>query len=163
MSLSLDHLDIRLLTALQQTPGASQRELAEIVGLSQNACWRRLTRMEEAGIIRGRAVLLDRRALGLDLVVFVMIRTKHHSAPWLEAFRGHVGAIPEVVDFFRIAGNYDYMLKVVTADMASFDGVYRQLISKLDLDTVTSYIAMEAIAENRPLPLAGRRRAQPAP
>jgi len=156
MAVELDRIDRLLLAALQRQPGASQRALADDVGLSQNACWRRLKRLEQAGVLKGTQAVIDRHALGLDLVVFTMIRTRHHSLDWLTRFRAHVVAIPEVVDVFRIAGEYDYMLKIVTADMASFDRVYRSLIEELDLETVTSCFAMEAIAENRPLPLHPR-------
>ncbi|MEE4118927.1 MAG: Lrp/AsnC family transcriptional regulator [Paracoccaceae bacterium] len=152
MADSIDQTDRRLLQALQERPGLTQRDLAERIGLSQNACWRRLKRLEERGVLTGAQTVIDRHALGLDLVVFTMIRTRHHSADWLTRFHRHVVAIPEVIDVFRIAGDYDYMLKIVTADMASFDRVYRSLI-ELDLETVTSFFAMEAIAENRPLPV----------
>ncbi|MFC6686713.1 Lrp/AsnC family transcriptional regulator [Jhaorihella thermophila] len=150
---NIDQIDRVILNQLQQDAGLSQRELAERVGLSQNACWRRLGALREAGVLQGAAARLDRRKLGLDLVVFVMIRTRHHSADWLRAFRRHVLTIPEVVDFHRIGGDYDYQLKVVTEDMASYDRVYQRLIERVELDSVTSYFAMEAIAENRPLPL----------
>jgi len=153
MSVSIDQFDINLLTALQRSPGASQRQLADRVGLSQNACWRRLKRLEEEGVLEGRTYRLNRQALGLDLVVFTMIRTRHHTADWLHDFAGTVRAIPEVVEFFRIAGDYDYLLKIVTRNMIDFDRVYRSLIEKQDLENVTSYFAMEAIAENRPLPV----------
>lgn len=149
----MDHLDQDILRAMQQMPTGSQRDIADRVGLSQNACWRRIKRLEEAGIITGREVQLSREALGLDLVVFTMLRTRHHNADWLKTFRAHVLAIPEVVDVFRIAGDYDYMLKIVCANMAGFDSVYRRLIDGLDLETVTSHFAMEALAENRPLPV----------
>jgi len=86
-------------------------------------------------------------------VVFVMLRTRHHSADWLADFRRHVLAIPEVVDFHRISGDYDYQLKVVTEDMAGYDRVYQHLIDGIELDSVTSYFAMEAIAEARALPI----------
>ncbi len=153
MGYSLDHIDRALLTALQDDATLSQRDLAERVGLSQNACWRRLKALRAGGILQGATARLDRRKLGLGLVVFVMLRTRHHSAAWLQAFRRHVTTIPEVTDFFRIGGDYDYMLKVVTADMASYDRVYQRLIEKVELDSVTSYFAMEAILEQRPLPL----------
>ncbi|SEF56991.1 Lrp/AsnC family transcriptional regulator [Jhaorihella thermophila] len=153
MEKNIDQIDRVILNQLQQDAGLSQRELAERVGLSQNACWRRLGALREAGVLQGAAARLDRRKLGLDLVVFVMIRTRHHSADWLRAFRRHVLTIPEVVDFHRIGGDYDYQLKVVTEDMASYDRVYQRLIERVELDSVTSYFAMEAIAENRPLPL----------
>lgn len=149
----IDQTDKRILRELQKDAGLSQRELADRAGLSQNACWRRLKAMTEGGLLQGSTARIDRRQLGLDLVVFVMLRTRHHSADWLTTFRRHVLTIPEVVDFHRIGGDYDYLLKVVTEDMASYDRVYQRLIERVELDSVTSYFAMEAIAEGRPLPL----------
>lgn len=149
----VDHIDKSILTCLQQDASLSQRDLAEKIGLSQNACWRRLKALSEKGILKGTTIRLDREKLGLGLVVFVMVRTRHHSADWLKTFRRHVSNLPEVVDFFRIGGDYDYMLKVVTGDMASYDRVYQRLIEKVELDSVTSYFAMEAIEEQRPVPL----------
>ncbi len=153
MTAKLDQIDIRILQALQKDATLSQRELADQVGLSQNACWRRLKALNEDGVLLGSTARIAREKLGLSLVVFVMLRTRHHSADWLQAFRRHVLTIPEVVDFHRIGGDYDYQLKVVTQDMASYDKVYQRLIEKVELDSVTSYFAMEAIAEARPLPL----------
>ncbi len=153
MAGNTDHIDKALLRALQKDAGLSQRELADRVGMSQNACWRRLKALSDAGVLQGAAARVDRRKLGLDMVVFVMLRTRHHTSDWLATFRRHVLTIPEVVDFHRIGGDYDYMLKVVTQDMASYDRVYQRLIDKVELDSVTSYFAMEAIAEGRPLPI----------
>ena len=153
MGANLDQIDRRLLRELQKDATLSQLELAERVGLSQNACWRRLKALNDAGVLTGSTARIAREKLGLDLVVFVMLRTRHHSKEWLQAFRSHVLTIPEVVDFHRIGGDYDYQLKVVTQDMASYDKVYQRLIEKVELDSVTSYFAMEAIAEGRPLPL----------
>ena len=153
MRKSIDQIDRKLLRELQRDASLSQRDLAERVGLSQNACWRRLKALTESGLLKGSRARIDRRKLGLDLVVFVMLRTRHHSADWLQAFRRHVLTIPEVIDFHRISGDYDYQLKVVTEDMASYDRVYRRLIEGVELDSVTSYFAMEEIAEGRPLPL----------
>lgn len=148
-----DHIDQKILAALQVDSSLSQRELAEKIGLSQNACWRRLQALNASGIITGSTTRLDREKLGLGLVVFVLLRTRHHSVDWLTTFRKHVASIPEVIDFFRIGGDYDYMLKVVTRDMASYDRVYQRLIEAVELDSVTSYFAMETIEEQRPLPL----------
>ena len=153
MSNSIDHIDRALLKALQADASLSQRELADQLNLSQNTCWRRLRALDERGVLQGTTARIDRQALGLDLVVFVMLRTRHHSADWLAAFRRHVLTIPEVVDFHRIGGDYDYQLKVVTQDMPSYDQVYQRLIAGVELDSVTSYFAVEAIAEGRPLPL----------
>ena len=153
MAENLDQIDKRILQSLQKDATLSQRELADRVGLSQNACWRRLKALNENGVLLGSTARIAREKLGLSLVVFVMLRTRHHSADWLQAFRRHVLTIPEVVDFHRIGGDYDYQLKVVTEDMASYDKVYQRLIEKVELDSVTSYFAMEAIAEGRPLPI----------
>ncbi len=153
MSKIIDQIDRAMLRALQRDASLSQRDLAERVGISQNACWRRLRALTESGLLQGSAARVDRQKLGLGLVVFVMLRTRHHSADWLQRFRRHVLTIPEVVDFHRIGGDYDYQLKVVTEDMTSYDKVYQRLIEGVELDSVTSYFAMEAIAEGRPLPV----------
>ena len=149
----LDSVDKSILRCLQRDASLSQRDLAEKVGLSQNSCWRRLTRLREEGIISGQTIRVDMRALGLGLTVFVMVRTRHHSADWLDRFRKSVLGIGNVVDFFRLAGDYDYMIKVVAQDMNDFDRIYQKLISTTELETVTSYIAMEAIADGRDLPI----------
>jgi Lrp/AsnC family transcriptional regulator len=149
----MDQIDLKILDVLQRDGSLSQRELADRVGLSQNACWRRLRALHDRNILKGTTAVVDRESLGLKLVVFVMLRTRHHSADWLRAFRRHVLTIPEVIDFHRIGGDYDYQLKVVTEDMASYDKVYQRLIEGVELDSVTSYFAMETIAESRPLPI----------
>lgn len=152
MDYKLDQIDFRILAELQRDAAQSQRSLSDRIGLSQNACWRRLKALEAAGVIRNRTVVLDRSQVGAGLVVFVMIKTRHHSADWLQQFRRHVSAIPDVIDFFRIGGEYDYLLKVITRDMASYDEVYKRLIEGIELETVTSFFAMEAIEEQRPIP-----------
>lgn len=149
----IDQTDRNILRALQRDASLSQRELAERVGMSQNACWRRLRALQDAGVIKGQTIRIDAKAVGLGLTVFVMIRTKHHSKDWLETFRKEVSGIENVVDFYRIAGDYDYMLKVVAEDMNDFDRVYQRLIARLDLDAVTSLITMEQIADNRDWPV----------
>ncbi len=151
--MKFDQFNIKILRAIQRDSALSQRELAEKMNLSPNACWHRVQNLKKQGVILGQTARLDRRKLNLGLVVFVMVRTRHHSVEWLEAFREHVSLIPEVIDFFRIGGDYDYFLKVVTRDMESYDNVYQRLIAKVELDSVTSYFAMEAIEEQRPLPI----------
>ena len=147
----MDEKDLKIIAELQANSSLSQRELADKVHLSQNACWRRLQKLNESGIIVGSTVRLDRQKLGLGLVVFMMVKTRHHSADWLKTFRRTVLNIPDVIDFFRIGGEYDYMIKVITEDMNSYDLVYQRLISEVELDAVTSLFSMEAIAEERPL------------
>lgn len=151
MKEGLDRIDARILAELQRDARQTQRDLADKVGLSQNACWRRIRNLEERGIITGQTIRVDREALGQGLVVFAMIRTRNHSADWLKRFRSHVLSIPNVVEFHRIGGDYDYMLKIVAPDMKGYDHVYQRLIATLELDAVTSYFSMEAIAEGRPV------------
>ncbi|WP_137134068.1 Lrp/AsnC family transcriptional regulator [Rhizobium sp. FKY42] len=149
----IDSIDRRILTCLQINGALSQRELAEQVGLSQNACGRRLQRLQESGVITGSQASVDLPAVGLDLTVFVMIRTRHHSKDWAEAFRKHVDRLPEVVDFYRIGGDWDYLLKVVTRGMRGYDAFYQKLITDFDFSTVTGFFSMEAILQNRPTDL----------
>ncbi len=149
----IDGIDLRILNCLQQQAGLSQRDLAEQAGISQNACWRRLQRLTSDGILRGSHADIDLSALGLDLTVLVMIRTRHHSKEWAERFRKHVDRLPEVIDFYRIGGDWDYMVKVITRGMAGYDAFYQRLITDFDLATVTGYFSMEAIIDNRPVDL----------
>lgn len=151
--MKIDQYNLDILRAIQKDNSLAQRELAEKVNLSPNACWHRVQSLKDEGIILGQTVKLDRKKLDLGLVVFVMLRTRHHSVDWLDEFRRHVSTIPEVIDFYRIGGDYDYFLKIVTRDIETYDTVYQRLISKVELDSVTSYFAMEAIEEQRPLPL----------
>ncbi|GBQ09982.1 Lrp/AsnC family transcriptional regulator [Swaminathania salitolerans] len=149
----MDHIDKAILRVLQNDSSLSQRDLAERVGLSQNACWRRLHALKTQGVILGETIRLDPEAIGLGLTVFVMVRTRHHSREWLAHFREVVLSMPNIVDFHRLAGDYDYMLKIVARDMNAFDAIYQSLIGRVELDTVTSCLSMEAIADKRDLPL----------
>lgn len=152
-TVSVDQIDRRILTCLQQDGSLSQRELAERVGLSQNACWRRLQRLQDTGVLGRLQAQVDLDALGIDLTIFVMIRTRHHSKEWSESFRKHVEKLPEVVDFYRIGGDWDYLLKVVTRGMRGYDAFYQKLITDFDFSTVTGFFSMEAILKNRPTDL----------
>lgn len=149
----IDTFDLKILECLQRNASISQRELAEEVGLSQNACWRRLQRLNADGIIEGTSTRIVLPALGFDLTVFVMVKTRHHSREWADGFREHVLSLGEVTDFYRIGGDWDYMIKVVTRGMAGYDAFYQKLITRFDLATVTGIFAMEAIAQNRPIAL----------
>jgi len=153
-SSKIDSFDLKIMTLLQKDSSLSQRELAERVGLSQNACWRRLQRLQSIGMIRRSHCDIDLGALGLDLTVIVMIRTRHHSKEWSDGFRQHVERLPEVIDFYRIGGDWDYLIKVVTRGMGGYDAFYQKLITNFDLATVTGFFSMEAIINNRPVDLS---------
>ncbi|MBU3030912.1 Lrp/AsnC family transcriptional regulator [Paracoccus marinaquae] len=149
----IDETDHRLLAALQQDASLSQRQLAERIGLSQNACWRRLQKLTEAGILQGSRAVIDADRAGLHLTVFVMIRTRHHDDAWARRFRARVESIPEITEFHRIGGEWDYMAKLVTTSMAGYDRCYKALIADMDLERVTGVFSMETIFEARPLRL----------
>lgn len=147
----MDVIDRTLLVELQRDATQPQRRLAERVGLSQNACWRRIQKLTEAGILDGSRALVNPKALGLDLTVFIMIRTRHHDRVWAQRFRARVEAIPEITDFYRIGGEWDYMAKVVTGAMEDYDRIYKALIEDADLERVTGMFAMETLFAHRPL------------
>ena len=155
MKKKYDNIDRKILMCLQKDGALSQREIAEAVGLSQNACWRRMKQLQESGVLKGTRAVVDGAALGLDLTVFVMIKTRNHSMEWADRFRRHVEGIPQVVELHRIGGDWDYMLKIVTRGMGGYDKVYRALITGFELDTVTGFFSMEPMFSDRPLDLSG--------
>jgi len=152
-ALEIDKIDRRVLMALQADASLSQRALADAVGLSQNACWRRLQRLTAEGVLRGQRAELDLARLGLDLVVMVMIKTPHHSKDWAIAFKDHVSRIPGVVDLYRIGGEWDYLIKVVTEGISGYDRFYQQLVDGFDLSVVTGHFVMEEMISARPVQL----------
>ena len=151
--MKLDAIDRRILLALQDNTDISIAQLADRAGLSQTPCWKRVQKLEEAGIINRRVALLTPEKLGLGLTVFVQVQAGDHSAEWLENFAATVSAQPEVMELYRMAGDVDYMLRVVVSDMASYDAFYRQLIAEIPLKNVTSRFAMERIKYTTALPL----------
>jgi len=151
---TFDRIDRRILDALQHDAGLSNAELADQVGLSANACWRRSRRLEEQGIIRKKVALLSQDKLNLKVTVFVRIKTNEHSEEWLKRFASGVKAIPEVMEFYRMSGDTDYLLKIVAEDVQDYDRVYKKLISVVHLHDVSSSFAMERIKSSTALPLS---------
>ncbi|MCP4208971.1 MAG: Lrp/AsnC family transcriptional regulator [Shimia sp.] len=151
MSKKIDKIDRNILDVLQRDASLSQREVADRVGLSQNALWRRLKKLEEDGVLLGSRMRIDPTTLGLDLTVFVMVRTRNHSMEWAEGFKTHVARIPQVAEMHRIGGDWDYMLKIITSGMSGYDAVYRRLTTGYELDTVTGFFSMETMLEDRPV------------
>jgi len=150
---TLDRIDARILTALQKDAGQAIADLAESVGLSANACWRRIKRLEDAGIIRARVALLDPDRIGLGVTVFVSVRTNEHNDAWLKQFAAAVEKIPEVVELYRMSGDNDYLMKIVVADIAHYDRVYKRLIKLVKLTDVSSSFAMERMKSTTALPV----------
>ena len=149
----MEQVDRQILMQLQHNAAQPVADIARKVGLSVTPCWRRIQRMEETGIIRKRVALLDSKAIGVGMSVFVAVRTDQHNADWLKNFAGMVADMPEVVEFYRMSGEVDYLLRVVVPDMAAYDSFYRKLIAHVQLTDVSSSFAMEEIKYTTTLPL----------
>ncbi len=150
----MDEFDRKILTCLQADASLPLAEIAERVGLSTTPCWRRIQNLEKSGIIKGRVAVLDPVKLNVGVTVFVAVKTREHSQAWLESFAAHVDSIDEVMEFYRMSGDVDYMLRIVVPDIAAYDLVYKRLIAVGGLSDVSSIFAMERIKETTALPLA---------
>lgn len=150
----LDKTDRTLLELLQQNCDLSLQVLADAVNLTATPCWKRVKRLEEEGYIRARVALLDNEKLGLGLTAFVLLKTQQHNSQWYQTFTQAVSGMPEVMAFYRMAGEYDYLMQVQVADMKSYDGFYKRLVNGIPgLIDVTSSFAMERIKHTTALPL----------
>ena len=152
----MDDKDRHLLELLQEDASLPVSRLAEKVGLSNTACWNRIWRLESDKVITRRVALVDPAKVGMGLSVFVSIRTSEHSSEWLARFAERVSGMPEVVEFYRMAGDVDYMLRVLVPDMDAFDRFYKQLIEDTKLADVTSRFAMERIKQTTAIPIRRR-------
>jgi Lrp/AsnC family transcriptional regulator len=150
----MDRLDRKILECLQDDSSQSVADIAEHIGLSTTPCWRRIQKLEKSGVIRKRVALLDRHQLNLGVDVFVAIRTNQHNARWFEDFSAAVDDFPEVVEFYRMSGDIDYLMRIVVEDIAAFDNFYKRLIERVELSDVSSSFAMEQIKYTTALPLA---------
>ncbi|MCE2596167.1 Lrp/AsnC family transcriptional regulator [Motilimonas cestriensis] len=151
----LDKVDIKILELLQRDVSLSVSDIAEQVNLTTTPCWKRIKRLQDEGVIRHKVALLDPQQLNLDLTAVVQVKTQQHSATWSEAFLSHVKDLDEVMECYRMAGEYDYMLKVVVKDMRSFDAFYKKLVNRVSgLTEVTSSFAMEQLKYTTELPLS---------
>jgi Lrp/AsnC family transcriptional regulator len=153
MTGKLDGTDLRILAILQENSERSISEIADAIHLSQNACWRRIRQLEEGGYILKRVALLDAVKLGAGMTVFVMVRAGQHSQEWLERFADAVRKIPEIVEFYRMTGEVDYLIKIRVADIAGYDRVYKQLIRSAPLNDVSGAFAMEELKHTTAIPL----------
>jgi len=153
----MDAVDRKILAVVQEDASLSVAEVGQRVGLSSTPCWKRLQRLEADGVIMRRVALVNPDKLGLGITVFVSVETNDHSQEWLKRFAEVVGAMPEVMEFYRMAGDVDYMLRVVVPDMAGYDAFYKKLIGTVPLKNVTSRFAMERIKQTTALPIADAR------
>lgn len=154
-SMNRDHLDrqdIVILRILQQDASLSVGELADQVGMSKSACWRRLQKLEKEGVIKGRVALLDANTLDLSLTVYISVRTNQHNDEWAAKFQRATKQIPGVLEVYRMSGDLDYLIKAVVTDMPGYDRLYKQLI-KADIYDVSSSFVMETMKHTTCLPL----------
>jgi Lrp/AsnC family transcriptional regulator len=153
----MDAIDRKILAVVQEDASLSVAEIGQRVGLSSTPCWKRLQRLEAEGVILRRVALIDPEKIGLGITVFVSIETGDHSQDWLKRFAETVGGMPEVMEFYRMAGDVDYMLRVVVPDIAGYDTFYKKLIATVPLKNVTSRFAMERIKSTTALPIGEAR------
>ncbi len=149
----MDRIDRKILAVLQDDADIALAALSERVGLSQTPCWKRIQKLQQSGVIEKRVALVAPEKVGLGLTVFVQIETADHSGPWLREFADAITAMPEVMELYRMAGDVDYMMRVVVADMAAYDGFYKRLIDRFPLKNVTSRFAMERVKSTTALPI----------
>ena len=143
--MNFDRIDLALLDLLQKDISISIDELAGRVGLTKTPCWRRVQKLEKTGVIKGRVALLDGALLDRNVSVFVQVKTSQHNREWLENFSRTVSDFPEVAGFYRMSGEYDYLLRVIVRDIPAYDDFYKRFIEATSLTDVTSNFAMEEI------------------
>lgn len=149
----IDETDRQILRQLQRDATTSLESLAAQLSVSVNTCWRRIRRLEENGVLKARVAICDPEAVGLSQTVFVAIKTRDHSAQWLEAFAKTVTSIPEVVEFYRMAGDIDYLLKIMVNSVRDYDRVYKALISRMEIADVSATFSMECLKNTTELPV----------
>jgi Transcriptional regulators len=151
--MALDKIDRKILSLLQRDATMPVAEIGRKVGLSTTPCWRRIQKMEEDGVIKRRVAVLDPVKVNAGVTVFVSIRTNEHNEAWLRKFAAIVEDFAEVVEFYRMSGDVDYLMRVVVPDIAAYDAFYKKLIGKIALSDVSSSFAMEQIKYTTALPL----------
>jgi Lrp/AsnC family transcriptional regulator len=149
----LDRIDRKILTELQRDATLAVAQIAERVGLSQTPCWKRIQKLEGAGIITGRTALVDASKVGLGLTVYAEVEALDHTTEWREGFLDAISRVPEVMEVVRLGGASDYMLRIVVPDMNNYDRVYRQLSTEVPFRSVTSKFVMEVVHRKAALPV----------
>ncbi len=149
----MDDKDKKILTLLQEDAMMPVAEVASHVGLSTTPCWRRIQKLEEDKVIKKRVAILDPEKVNAGVTVFVSIKTDKHNEEWLKRFAEVIVKFPEVVGFYRMSGDIDYLLKVAVPDINAYDLFYKRLVSNIDIENVSSAFAMERIKDTTHLPL----------
>jgi Lrp/AsnC family transcriptional regulator len=158
----LDEMDVKILSILQEDCTRPVADIGKAVGLSTTPCWRRIQKLEEAGVIRKRVAVLEPGKVNAGVTVFVSIKTDKHSTLWLEKFHKAVDDFPEVIEIYRMSGEVDYLLRVVVPDIRAYDAFYKKLISRIEIAKVSSAFAMEQMKYTTALPLQFARASRAA-
>ncbi len=146
--------DIKILQLLQRDASLTTQEIADRLNMSQSPCWRRIHRLQEAGIIRKRIAVLDRQKLGMEVVAFTTISLAAQSKETLEDFENYIQQFPEVIECYTMTGIWDYMLKIVTKDIRHFEQFVREKLTTQEcLREVHSHLAVTEIKNTCSLPL----------
>ena len=153
MTNNIDETDRSILRLLQNDATLSVDALAESVHLSRNACWRRIKRLEETGVLRARVALVDPAKLGVGQLVFILMRAADHSPDWLKAFDHAVQTLPEITGAHRMSGDLDYVLRVQVADVPDYDRFYKRLISMVPVRDISASFVMENIKDSTAVPV----------
>jgi Lrp/AsnC family transcriptional regulator len=151
--MEIDHIDRKILQKLQQDATLGLEDLGDAVGLSRNACWRRVKNLTDAKIIKSRVAILDAQKLNLGLTVFISVRTNQHDPDWLGKFATATRTMPEILAAYRMSGDLDYLIRAQVADMPAYDRFYQRLIKRIKLADVSASFVMEQIKETTALPL----------
>jgi Lrp/AsnC family transcriptional regulator len=149
----MDETDRRILRILQKDASLPVEQVAEQAHLSRNACWRRIKKLEEEGVVAGRVALVDPDKVGLGLTVFILVRTNQHESSWIAAFKKAIADLPQIIGVYRTSGQIDYILRAQVADMRAYDGLYQELIRRVSLYDVSASFVMEEIKETTELPV----------
>lgn len=149
----IDELDRRILSQLQRDSTIALEDLGDRIGLSRNACWRRIKALEDAGYVKNRVALLNPEKLGLSLTVFILVKTNAHDANWLKKFSAATRAMPEILGAYRMTGDLDYLVRARVRDVADYDRLYRRLIERVEMSDVSASFVMEELKETTELPL----------
>lgn len=150
----MDQTDAKILDVLQTNASLSPKEVAEQIGSDETTCAERIKKLEDDGVILQRVALLDARKVGANMTAFVAITTPEHSQEWLEQFHSAVMSFPEVVEFYRMSGQVDYLLRVVVPDIDAYDVFYKKLIAAAKLKDVSSTFAIEQVKYVTQLPIS---------
>lgn len=155
MTIDLDETDRKILRLLQKDATLSTGEIADRVGLSQSPCWRRIRRLEEAGVIAKRTALLDAKTLGFSVLLFVEVKVRPPTPSVQEAFEETISQIPRILECYKVMGEKDYVLKVAAKSIEDYeDNVHAQLMRIPTLWNMTTTMVMSSVKSTTELPLS---------